>query len=129
LGNFFSGADHFGAVFEFFDDMFYSQVDTTAEVHGVHASSYALAALDEDGTSEDSGGGGTVTSDVISGRSNLLDKGSSYVLEPVTEFNGFGYSDTIFGDLRASVRLLNDDVSALGAEGDLDGVGELLYAS
>jgi hypothetical protein len=59
----------------------------------------------------------------------LLDEGSSYVLEPVTEFNGFSYSDTIFSDLGASVRLLNDNVSALGAEGDLDGVGELLYAS
>jgi hypothetical protein len=40
----------------------HSHVDSSAQVHGVHARSYTLAALIENGASKNSGGGGTCSS-------------------------------------------------------------------
>jgi hypothetical protein len=48
----------------------------------------------------------------------------AHVLELVVEFDFLGDGDAVLGDARRAVGFVDDDVAALGAERDLDGVVE-----
>ncbi len=77
---------------------------------------------------EDGRGGGAVTGHVGGLRSDLADHLRAHVLESVGELDLLGDGDAVLGDGRRTELLLEHDVAALGAEGDLDCVGELVDA-
>ena len=56
--------------------------------------------------------------------SDALDEACTHVGESVTELDGFGNGDTVFGDFDTAEGLVNEDVSAVGSKGDLDGIGK-----
>ena len=66
------------------------------------------------------------TSEVL--RRDLLHHLGAHVLVGVLELDLLGDGDAVLGDGRAAEGLLDDDVAAAGAEGDLDGARELAHA-
>src|SRR4029079_11519036 len=60
---------------------------------------------------------------------DLADHLGAHVLERVLELDLLGDGDAVLGDRRGAELLLDDDVAALGAEGHLDRVGELVDAA
>ena len=93
--------------------------DTFSQVHGVHASSNWLATLLEDGSSQDGGGGGTITSLIISLACNLFHKTSTDVVISVWEFNILGDSDSVLSDLGGSEGSVKDYISSSWSKGNL----------
>lgn len=55
----------------------------------------------------------TISSNIVGGRSNLLDQAGSNVLELILELDGLGHSDSIFSDFRPPIALLYDNIPAL----------------
>lgn len=54
--------------------------------------------------------------------------GAPTILELVLELDRLGHRHTVLGDLWVAVRVVDEHATALGAESDLDGVGELVHA-
>ena len=109
---------------ELLDDGVNGELNTTAEVHGVHASGNRLASLLEDSASKNGGGGGAITSLIVGLGGNLLDEAGTNVVVSISELNLLGNSDTILGDLGRAEGLVNDDVTAARTKGNLDGISE-----
>ena len=78
----------------------------------------------DDRLTEDSSGGGAVAGDVVGLGGDLLRELRADVLERVFQLDVLGDGDAVVGDRRRAELLLQDDVAALGTEGDLDGVSE-----
>jgi hypothetical protein len=108
------------------DDLFDGHLDTSAEVHWVHASGNRFAALLEDGTGEDGRRGSSITSLVVGLAGNLLDKIGTDVVVAVAELNVLGNSNTVLGNLWHSKSSVEDNITAAWSESDLDGVCEHL---
>jgi hypothetical protein len=70
------------------------------------------------------GGRGAVTGDVVGLGGDLLGELCAEVLERVVELDLTGDGHTVVGDGGRTPLLVEDDVAALGAERDLDGVRE-----
>ena len=69
-------------------------------------------------------GGGAVTGDVGGVGSDFLHHLRAHVLELVLELDFLGDGHAVLGDGRGAEALVEHHVAALGAERDLDGVGE-----
>jgi hypothetical protein len=78
---------------------------------------------------EDRGGGGAVTRDVVGLGGDLLGELRTHVLLRVLELDLAGDGDAVVGDGGAAVGLADDDVAAARAERHLDGVGQLVDAA
>src|SRR5207244_712412 len=76
---------------------------------------------------QDGRGRRAVTGDVVRLLRDLLDQLGADLLVRVLELDLLGDGDTVVGDRGGAPLLLEDDVPALGAEGHLDGVGELVH--
>ncbi|ESP97698.1 DNA polymerase II large subunit [Streptomyces sp. GBA 94-10 4N24] len=74
-------------------------------------------------------GGGAVTRDVVGLGRHLLDELGAEVLVRVVALDLTGDGDAVVGDGRGAELLVDDDVAALGADGHLDGVGQLVHAA
>lgn len=74
LSDFLAGGDHPLLGLEEGDDMLDGLLASPAEVHGVAAGSYVLDTFGEDGAGEDGGGSGTITSNLVSLASYILDE-------------------------------------------------------
>ena len=107
-----------------FDDGFGGLLDAALEGHRVGAGRDVLQALVDDALAEDGRGGRAVTGDVVGLGGDLLGELGADVLERVVELDVLGDGDAVVGDRRGAELLVEDDVAALGAEGDLDRVGE-----
>ena len=81
-------------------------------------------ALAHERLGEHGGGGGAVARDVVRLLGDLLDELRTDLLEGVLEVDLLGDGDAVVGDRGGAPLLVQDDVAALRAEGDLDGVGE-----
>ena len=79
-------------------------------------------------SAQDGGGGGAVAGDVGGLGGDFLHHLGAHVLVGVFELDFLGDGDAVLGDGGRAELLVEDDVAALGAEGDLDGVGELVHA-
>jgi hypothetical protein len=79
--------------------------------------------------SQDRRGGGAVTCDVVRLLRDFLDQLRADLLERVLELDLLGDRDAVVGDRGDAPLLLQDDVAALWAESDLDGVGQLVHAA
>lgn len=96
LGNLLTSGDVTLALLQIFDRRLDRRLNTAAQVHGVASSSDVLDRLGEDGTGEDSSGGGTVTSKLVGLGGNILKEAGTEVLELVLELNGLGDRDTVY---------------------------------
>mmetsp|Transcript_4375 Transcript_4375/g.10447 ORF Transcript_4375/g.10447 Transcript_4375/m.10447 type:complete len:332 (+) Transcript_4375:816-1811(+) len=124
LRNLLLGGDGPADVGEGVDDGVDGELDAPSEVERIHPGRDGLAALGVDGPGEDGGGGRSVAGNVVGLAGDALDELGAHVLELVLEVDRLGDRDAVLGDLGGAVGLGDDGVAALGAEGDLDGVGQ-----
>ena len=104
-------------------------LDALLQRHRVGAGGDVLQALADHGPGEDGGGGGAVTGDVVGLLGDFLDELGAELLEGVLELDLLGDRDAVVGDRGSAPLLLQNDVAALGAEGDAHGVSELVHAA
>ncbi len=102
--------------------------NTIAQGDGADAGGDVLQAFGEDCGSQHRGGGGAVAGHVVGLVGHFEHELGAHVLEGIIEFDLFGDRDTVLGDVRSTEGLLKDDVASGGAEGDANGLGELLDA-
>ncbi len=105
----------------------HARFDALLERHRVGPGGHVAEALVDHGPGQHGGGGGAVTGDVIGLLGHFLDQLGADPLEGVLEVDVLGDGDAVVGDRRRTPLLVQDDVAALGAEGDADGVGELVH--
>ncbi len=74
--------------------------------------------------SENSGRGRAVSGHIVGLLGHLAHHLRAHVFELVLELDLLGDGDAVLGRARGAVRLLDDDVAALGTERHLHGVGE-----
>jgi chaperonin GroEL (HSP60 family) len=110
------------------DDRPDREVDAPLDQHRVAAGRDRLHALADDGLRDDRGGGGAVADGVVRLDRRFLEDLRAHVLEGVAQVDLARDRHAVVGDLRGAGDLLEDDVAALGAEGGLDGFGELVDA-
>ena len=106
------------------DDLGSGQIDTALQVHRVHARCDRLHAFLDDGLGQNRRGGGAVTGFVIGAGSDFLDHLRAHVLELVLKLDLFGDRHTVLGDAGGTERLVQNHVTTLGAQRDLDSVGQ-----
>ncbi len=106
------------------DDGLDGLVDAALDLHRVVTGGDELAALAVDRLREDGGGRGAVAGDVARLRGHFAHHLGAHVLEAVLELDLLGDRDAVLGHRRRAEALLDDDVAALGAERDLDRVGQ-----
>jgi hypothetical protein len=103
-------------------------VDAALEVHRVHAGGHVLHAFAHDRLGQHGGGGGAVTGVVAGLGSDFLDHLRAHVLQLVLELDLLGDRHTVLGDGGGAERALEHHVAALGAQRDLDRVGQDVHA-
>ncbi len=114
---------------EFGDDVHCSVdgcFDAALDRHGVGTGGDVAQAFSDQGLGQHGGGGGAVAGHIVGGHGDLFDELGAHVLEGVGEVDLLGDGDAVVGDGRCSPGLGQHDVAAPGAEGDLDGVGQLV---
>ena len=111
------------------DGLLHGDLDAALELHRVVAGGDHLDPLAVDGLREDRGGRRAVAGDVGGLGGDLADHLGAHVLERVGQLDLLGDGDAVLGDQGRAELLLDDDVAALGAEGDLDRVGQLVDAA
>ena len=94
--------------------------------HRVCARNDVLHALAHECLSEQGGGGGAVAGNVVCLCGDFLDELSAHVLERILKLDILGNRDAVVGYERSAVLLVEDNISALGAERDLNCIGELI---
>lgn len=103
--------------------------DTSSKIHGVHSGSDRFASFLEDGSSQNGGSGGTITSLIIGLTGNLLNKSSSQIFHFVGEFDGLGNGNSVLGDLGGTESLFNNDISSLWSQSNLDSISKFFTSS
>ena len=102
----------------------HGQVDAALQVHRIGAGGHGLGAFLDDGLGQHGRCRGAVAGDVGGLGRDLLQHLRAHVLELVLELDLLGDGDAVLGDARGAEGFLDDDVASLGAERDLDGIGE-----
>mmetsp|Transcript_12027 Transcript_12027/g.26196 ORF Transcript_12027/g.26196 Transcript_12027/m.26196 type:complete len:235 (-) Transcript_12027:38-742(-) len=108
--------DGLGHLSELLEHDFHGGVDASLQVHGVHASDDRLRSLPEDRPTEDSGGGGTIASQIIGLRGDLLDERGTDVGRLVLKLDCLCNCNAILGHLGCAKALVDHNVAALGSE-------------
>ena len=129
LGDLVVRGDLLGVGLEVLDDRLDGEVDAALEVHRVHAGGDRLGAFLHDRLGEHGGGGGAVAGDVGGLGGDLAHHLRAHVLELVLKLDFLGDGDAVLGDARRAEALVEHDVAALGAEGDLHRIGENVDAA
>jgi hypothetical protein len=80
-----------------------------------------------DGLSQDCGGGGAVTRNIIGLGRSLLDQLSSHIREGIVELDVLRNGYAVMSDGRGAVLLVKGDIASLGAKGDLDRVRDSIH--
>ena len=115
-------------VLELGHDVFDGPIDAAFHEHRIGAGDHGAQALDEDGLGQDRGRGGAVAGHVAGLGSYLPDHAGAHVLVLVFQLDLLGHGHAVLGDGRRAEALLENDVTALGAQGDLDSAGQLTDA-
>src|SRR5690606_38466254 len=129
LGDLFRLGNGAGARTQVLDHRGYGRVDTALQVHRVHAGGDGLDAFAHDRLSQHGCGGGAVARQVVGLGGNLADHLGAHVLELVGQLDILGDSYTVLGNAGRTEGLLQDDVTALGTQGDLHRIGEDIHAA
>ncbi len=122
-------ADRLGELLNLGDNRFHSLLDAALQRHRVCARGNSLHAFAEDRLSQDRRGRGAVTGDVAGLRRDFAHHLRAHVLERILQLDFFRDRDAVLGDRRAAELLLEHDVAALGTEGYLHSVGELIHTA
>ena len=128
-GDLLLGLDVLGLLGQLLADALDGGLDAALERHRVGAGGDVAEALADQRLGEDGRGRRTVTGDVVGLLRDLLDELGADLLVRVLELDLLGDAHTVVGDRGGAPLLLQDDVAALRAERDLDGVGELVHAA
>ena len=96
--------------------------------HGVSAGGNILHALPYQRLRQQGSGGGAVARGIVSLGGNLLYQLGAHVLESVLQLNILGNGHTVIGDEGCAVFLVQYHIAALGAQGDLNGICQLVNA-
>src|SRR5205823_3015626 len=129
LGDFLVRGDLLGVLDEVGDYGFHRHVDTTLQIHRVHASGNRLGAFTDDRSRENGRGRGAVAGRISGLGGNFAHHLRAHVLELVVELDLLGDGDAVLGDAGSAERLVEHDVAALRAERDLHRVGENVDAA
>ena len=100
------------------------RLDAALDEHRVGAGGEVAQALVHDLLGQDGRGGGAVAGDVVGLAGDFLHHLRAHVLERVLELDLLGDGHAVVGHHGGAELLVEDDVPAAGAEGDLDGVGK-----
>ena len=103
-------------------------LDAPLEAHRVGAGGNVAQAFVDHRPREHGGGGGAVAGDVVGLLGDFLDQLGADALVRVLEFDLLGDGDAVVRDRGGAPLLVEHDVAALRAEGDANGVGELVHA-
>ena len=128
-GDLLLGVDLLGAGEELLGDRCDGLLDAALERDRVGAGCDVAQALADERLSEDRGGRGSVTGDVVGLLGDLLDELRTDLLVRVVELDLLGDGDAVVRDRGGAPLLLEDDVAAARAEGHLDRVGEDVEAA
>ena len=110
------------------DDLVDRLLDAALERERVGAGRDVLQTLADDRLGEHGRGRRAVAGDVVGRGGDLADELRALVLERVLDLDLAGDRDAVVGDRRGAELLVEDDVAALRAERDLDGVGDSVDA-
>ena len=104
-------------------------LDAPADAHGVSPGGHVAEALVDHGLSQEGGGGGAVAGHVVGLGGHFLHELRAHILKGVLELDLLGDGHAVVGDEGRAELLLQDHVAALGPQGDLHGVGQLIEAA
>ena len=94
--------------------------------HGVSAGGHILHALPYQRLRQQGGGGGAVAGGVIGLGGNFLYQLGAHVLESVLQLNILGNGHAVIGDEGRAIFFIQYYIAALGPQGDLDGIRQLI---
>ena len=120
--------DRAGVLLDLGDDGLDGLLDAALDDHRVGAGGHDAEALGDHRLAEHDRGGRAVAGDVVGLGRDFLEELRAHVLERVVELDVASDRDAVVGDRRRAELLVEDDVAALGADRDLDGVGEAVDA-
>ena len=123
-GDVFLARDLLRLLLQILDDRVHGVLDAALDPHGIRAGSDVLQALADNRLGEHRRGRRAVAGDVVGRRGDLLDELCALVLERVLDLDLASDRDTVVRDRRRAELLVEHDVPALRAKGDLDRVGE-----
>ena len=103
-------------------------VDALAHHHGVCTGGQVLQALPGDGLCQQGGGGGAVTGNIVGLGGDLPDQLSAHVLKGILQLHFLGDGHAVVGDQGSAVLLAQNHIAALGSQGNLNGIGQLVNA-
>ena len=122
------GLDLFGALEQGLGDLLDGLLDTALETERVGAGRNVAQTLANQSLGENGCRGGAVAGDIVSLLGDFLDQLGADLLVRVLEFDLLGDGDAVIGDRGGAPLLLENDVATLGAQRDLDRVGEGIEA-
>ena len=114
---------------ELVDDGLDALVQAALDDHRVGARGDVLEALGHERLAQHDRGGRAVAGDVVGLGRDLLEELGAHVLERLLELDLTGDGHAVVGDGRGAELLVQHDVAALGTQGHLDRVGELVDAA
>ena len=103
-------------------------LDAALDGHGVAAGGDVLEAFVDEALGQNNGGGGAVAGGVVGLGSGLFEELSAHILEGVGEFNFLGDGNAVAAYQRGAELLVQHHITAFGAEGDLNGLGQSVDA-
>ena len=105
-----------------------SLLDAALDVHRVCTGGNVLHALGNKSLCQNGSGGGAVAGSIIGLGGNFTHELCTHVLESVFQLNFLCDGNAIVGDDRAAELLAQNNVAAFGAQGDLNGISQLVNA-
>ena len=121
-------ADFLTLLAQILHDDGYGLVDAALQVHRVGAGSHVLNAYAHDSLCQHRSGRRTVSGVVGRLRGHFLDHLGAHVGDRVFQLDLLGYGYTVLGHLRRTELLVDNDVAAFRAEGDLHCVSQRVDA-
>src|SRR4029077_17033833 len=103
-------------------------LDAPLELHGVGARGDVLEALAENCLREHGGRGGAVAGEIAGLGRDLLHHLSAHVLDRIGQLDFLGHGNPVLGDRGRAEFLVDDDIAALGTEGDLHRLSQMIDA-
>ena len=128
LGDLVVAADRGGDLLDGLGDRGRRLLDADLHLHRVRAGGDVLEALVDDRLGQHGRGRGAVAGDVLGLGRGFLEQLRAHVLERIVELDVARHGHAVVGDGGGAELLVQGDVAALGAEGRLHGVRELVDA-
>ena len=103
-------------------------LNALAQFHGIRARGHILHAFADDRLRQQGSGGGAVARDVVRLGGDFLHELRAHVLKGIFQLNFLGDGHAVVGDQRSAKLLIEHNVAALGAQGNFNGIRQLIDA-